>query len=171
MPRTYYFYNIQVTIVCELDNIEIFPLHRWFILSEQFYFQDLPTMCILIISMRKVYALAIATSIITSLSYSYTMSEFAFFRFKSMAMLTPEEEENKDEIIQITEEVLDAKGLECDSRISKISYEQLRDILDEVRKLRRKRRKMQDQDDEEQELVDNSNNKHEERETNTPYVK
>jgi hypothetical protein len=107
------------------------------------------------------------------LSYSIAMSEFAFFRFKSMAMLTPEEEEHKDEIIQITEQVLDAKGLECDSRISKISYEQLRDILDEVRKLRRKRRKinLEDQNDEEQESVDNTNNKYDERGTNTPYVK
>jgi hypothetical protein len=30
-------------------------------------------------------------------------------------MLTREEEQHKNEIIQITEEVLDAKGLECDS--------------------------------------------------------
>jgi hypothetical protein len=82
------------------------------------------------------------TSIIMSLLYhSSRMSEFAFFRFKSMAMLTLEEE-HRDEIIQITEEVLDAKGLACDARISKISEEQLRDILEEVRKLRRKRRRM-----------------------------
>lgn len=89
-----------------------------------------------------------------------------------MAMLTPEEEEHRDEIIQITEQVLDAKGLECDSRISKISYEQLRDILDEVRKLRRKRRKMnpEDQNEEEQESVENSNNNYDERKTNTPYA-
>jgi hypothetical protein len=101
------------------------------------------------------------------------MSEFAFFRFKSMAMLTPEEEEHRDEIIQIAEQVLDAKGLECDSRISKISHEQLRDILDEVRKLRRKRRKinLEDQNEEEQESVENTSTKSDERETNTPYVR
>ena len=33
------------------------------------------------------------------------MSEFAFFRFRSHNMLTPEEQEHKEEIIQLTEEV------------------------------------------------------------------
>ena len=70
------------------------------------------------------------------------MSEFAFFRFKSNNMLTVEEEQDKDEVIKITEEVLEAKGIECDSRISKISEEQLREILEEVRKLRRKRKRL-----------------------------
>jgi ribosomal protein S13 len=69
------------------------------------------------------------------------MSEFAFFRFRSNNMLTIEEEQHKDEIINLTE-VLDAKGMECDSKISKISEEQLREILDEVRKLRRKRKRL-----------------------------
>jgi hypothetical protein len=69
------------------------------------------------------------------------MSEFAFFRFRSQNMLTVEEEQHKDEIIELTEEVLDAKGMECDSKISKISEEQLREILDEVRKLRKKRKR------------------------------
>ena len=54
------------------------------------------------------------------------MSEFAYFRFRSHNMLTIEEEQHKDEIIELTEEVLDAKGMECDSKISKISEEQLR---------------------------------------------
>ena len=70
------------------------------------------------------------------------MSEFAFFRFKSNNMLTLEEEQQKVEIIKLTEEVLEAKGIECDSRISKISEKQLREILEEVRKLRRKRKKV-----------------------------
>ncbi|MGA9171512.1 MAG: hypothetical protein WBZ20_15340 [Nitrososphaeraceae archaeon] len=70
------------------------------------------------------------------------MSEFAFFRFKSNNMLTLEEEQQKDEMIKLTEEVLEAKGIECDSRISKISEEQLREILEEVRKLRRKRKRL-----------------------------
>jgi hypothetical protein len=30
-------------------------------------------------------------------------------------MLTIEEEQHKDEIMQLTEEVLEAKGIECDS--------------------------------------------------------
>jgi hypothetical protein len=57
-------------------------------------------------------------------------------------MLTIEEEQHKDEIIEITEEVLDAKGMECDSKISKISEEQLMEILEEVRKLRRRRKRL-----------------------------
>ncbi len=57
-------------------------------------------------------------------------------------MLTIEEEQHKDEIIEITEEVLDAKGMECDSKISKISEDQLREILEEVRKLRRRRKRL-----------------------------
>ena len=35
-----------------------------------------------------------------------------------------EEEEHKDAIISFTEEVIQARGIECDSRISKISEEQ-----------------------------------------------
>lgn len=70
------------------------------------------------------------------------MSEFAFFRFKSNNLLTLEEEAHKQEIINVTEEVLDAKGIECDARIAKISEEQLREILEEVRKLRRKRKRV-----------------------------
>lgn len=69
------------------------------------------------------------------------MSEFAFFRFKSANMLTSEEERHKREIVELTEQVLDAKGIECDSKISKISEDQLREILDEVRKLRKKRKR------------------------------
>jgi hypothetical protein len=70
------------------------------------------------------------------------MSEFAYFRFKSLNMLSIEEEQHKDEIVELTEEVLDAKGMECDSKISRISEEQLREILEEVRKLRRKRKRL-----------------------------
>ncbi len=69
------------------------------------------------------------------------MSEFAFFRFKSANMLTQDEERNKDEIISLTEQVLDSRGIECDARIAKISEGQLREILEEVRMLRRKRKK------------------------------
>ena len=68
------------------------------------------------------------------------MSEFAFFRFMSSNMLTLEEQQYKDEIVSLTEQVLDAKGIECDSKISKISEEQLREILEQVRKLRKKKK-------------------------------
>ena len=62
-------------------------------------------------------------------------------------MLTKEESQHKDEIVNLTEQVLDAKGLECDQRISKLSEEKLREILEEVRKLRSsKKRKRIDQD-------------------------
>ena len=62
-------------------------------------------------------------------------------------MLTKEESQHKDEIVNLTEQVLDAKGLECDERISKLSEERLREILEEVRKLRhiKKRRQRIDQ--------------------------
>jgi hypothetical protein len=68
------------------------------------------------------------------------MSEFAYFRFMSYNMLTVEEQQHREEIITLTEHVLDAKGLECDSKISKISEEQLKEILDGVRRLRKRNR-------------------------------
>jgi hypothetical protein len=37
-------------------------------------------------------------------------------RFRSNNLLTQEESQHKDEIIDLTEQVLDAKGLECDER-------------------------------------------------------
>ena len=96
------------------------------------------------------------------------MSEFAFFRFKSTNMLTRDEEQHKDEIIKLTEEVLESKGIECDSRIAKISEEQLREILEEVRKLRRKRKRF---------ATDNSGSiaegftENEERHEEVPYIR
>jgi hypothetical protein len=68
------------------------------------------------------------------------MSEFAFFRFMSSNMLNLEEQQHKDEIVSLTEQVLDANGIECDSKISKISEGQLRVILEQVRKLRKKKK-------------------------------
>ena len=69
------------------------------------------------------------------------MSEFAFFRFRSNNMLTKEEEEHKEEIMRLTEEVLEAKGIQCDARISKIPEQELVEILEKVRELRRKKKK------------------------------
>ena len=69
------------------------------------------------------------------------MSEFAYFRFMSYNMLTVEEQQHREEIVALTEQVLDAKGLECDSKISKISEEQLREILEGVRRLRKRKKK------------------------------
>jgi hypothetical protein len=78
------------------------------------------------------------------------MSEFAYFRFMSNNMLTVEEQQHKDEIIALTEQVLDAKGIECDSKISKISEEQLREILEGVRRLRKRKdkKKIEEEDGE-----------------------
>jgi hypothetical protein len=71
-------------------------------------------------------------------------------------MLTVEEQQHKDEVITLTEQVLDAKGIECDSKISKISEEQLREILEAVRRLRkRKNKKIIEEDDEEEDDQDN----------------
>ncbi len=95
------------------------------------------------------------------------MSKFAFFRFKSANMLTLEEEQHKDEIIKLTEKVLDAKGIECDARIAKISERQLREILEEVRKLRKRRKKVHhdDKSTEEQEVEEHGED------PEVPYVK
>jgi hypothetical protein len=56
-------------------------------------------------------------------------------------MLTDDEERDREEIIRLTEQVLDLKGIECDAKIAKISEDQMREILEEVRKLRRKKKK------------------------------
>ena len=82
------------------------------------------------------------------------MSEFAFFRFMTYNMLTIEEQQHKDEIVSLTEEVLDARGIECDSKISKISEEQLREILEQVRKLRKKKGKEQNNNKDTQDQLD-----------------
>ena len=75
------------------------------------------------------------------------MSDFAFFRFVSLNMLTEGEITHKNEVVDITEQVLDAEGIECDSRISKISEEQLKEILEEVRQLRKKNKKSKDREE------------------------
>ena len=86
------------------------------------------------------------------------MSEFAYFRFMSYNMLTVEEQQHREEMITLTEQVLDAKGLECDSKISKISQEQLREILEGVRRLRKRNKKKieegSDEDNRQKEALD-----------------
>ncbi|HJR47764.1 MAG TPA: hypothetical protein VJ799_06360 [Nitrososphaeraceae archaeon] len=64
----------------------------------------------------------------------------------SLNMLNLEEQQHKDEIVSLTEQVLDAKGIECDSKIAKISEEQLREILEQARKLRRKKKTEEDKE-------------------------
>jgi hypothetical protein len=86
------------------------------------------------------------------------MSQFAYFRFMSYNMLTVEEQQHREEIIALTEQVLDAKGLECDSKISKISEEQLKEILEGVRRLRKRNKKKieegSDEDNRQKEALD-----------------
>lgn len=62
-------------------------------------------------------------------------------------------DKSKDEIIFVTEQVLDAQGIECDFKISKLSEEKIREILNEVRKKRRKltHKEREDEEDEEDE--------------------
>ena len=85
------------------------------------------------------------------------MSEFAFFRFKSANMLTEDEERDKEEMISLTEQVLDSRGIECDAKISKISEDRLREILEDVRKLRRKQKKNSDKSEEDNSNEENTN--------------
>ena len=81
------------------------------------------------------------------------MSELAYQRFMASYMLTNEEQlpENRQEIIDYTEDVLQAKGIECDKRIAELSEEEVKEILERVRRLRekgkknRKRRQQQEQ--------------------------
>jgi hypothetical protein len=82
------------------------------------------------------------------------MSEFAFFRFISSSMLNLEEQQHKDEIVSLTEQVLNAKGIECDSKISKLSEEQLKEILEQVRKLRKKKKSAGDSNERQEKLVE-----------------
>jgi hypothetical protein len=78
------------------------------------------------------------------------MSERAYNRFMASYMLSPEESlpQNKQEIIDYTEDVLDARGIECDERISKMSDEEIRDVLEEVRRLRAKKKKQKQEESE-----------------------
>jgi IMP dehydrogenase/GMP reductase len=74
-------------------------------------------------------------------------------RFMMNNMLTTEESQHKEENVDLTEQVLDAKGLECDERISKLTEEKLREILEEVRKLRSKRKKRVGDEEEGKEVL------------------
>jgi hypothetical protein len=81
------------------------------------------------------------------------MSEFAFIRFLSNGLLTEEEKKDKKEIIQLTEDVLHAQGLECDASISKLSADQLKDILGQVRALRKRKAREKDEGVKEEQSV------------------
>jgi hypothetical protein len=69
------------------------------------------------------------------------MSELAFYRFMNRGMLTAEEQEHKDEVVEFTEQAMNAKGIECDERVKSLSDEQLAELLEEARALRNKKKK------------------------------
>ena len=75
----------------------------------------------------------------------------------------------------ILDQVLDTRGLECDERISKLSEEQLREILKEVRKLRRKRRRRLTTADNKSSSTENEENEDEgeleQHDKETPYIR
>lgn len=50
-------------------------------------------------------------------------------------MLSTEEKQHKHEILELTKEVLQAHGRECDAKISRISEENLQENLEYVRQL------------------------------------
>ena len=64
------------------------------------------------------------------------MSEYAYFRFANLDLLDTEEKQHKDEVIEATEEVLDAKGITCDNKISELSEEKVKEIHQLQRKIR-----------------------------------
>ena len=85
------------------------------------------------------------------------MSDLAYQRFMASYMLTNEEQlpQNRQEIIDYTEDVLQAKRIECDKRISELSQEEIKEILEQVRRLREKgkkaKKRQQQQQDEDTE--------------------
>ena len=58
------------------------------------------------------------------------MSRFTYNRFLANNIVATEEMPQKDETLRLTEEGFDLKGSQCDSRISKLSLEQLIEILE-----------------------------------------
>jgi hypothetical protein len=86
-------------------------------------------------------------------------------------LLTQEESQHKDEIIDLTEQVLDANGLECDEKISKLSEEKLREILEAVRKLRRKRKGLSKEDNGPSSDIENEEVEHQNEQEEIPCIR
>ena len=72
------------------------------------------------------------------------MGEFAFFRFLSNDLLTEEEKapENKQEIV-----------IDCDRVVSKMSEDELKELLEKVRSNRRKKKMQQVEEGEAEEKL------------------
>ena len=75
------------------------------------------------------------------------MSILAYNRFMNRRMLTGEEQQHKEELVTIIEQVLQAQGKECDERIGKMGDSELLEILGAARIIRQdlKKRKAQGQ--------------------------
>jgi hypothetical protein len=86
-------------------------------------------------------------------------------------LLTQEERQHKDEIVNLTEQVLDANGLECDEKISKLSEEKLREIFEAVRKLRRKRKGLSKEDNGTSSDIENEEVEHQNEQEEIPYIR
>ena len=56
-------------------------------------------------------------------------------------MLTAEEQEHKDELVEFTDQAMNAKGIECDEGVKALPDEQLAELLKEARALRNKKKK------------------------------
>jgi hypothetical protein len=78
------------------------------------------------------------------------MSILAYNRFLASFMLTTEEQlpENRDEIIAYTEDAMQAKGIECDNRVKELSEEDLKALVEEMRKLRSRKKKKPEESEE-----------------------
>ena len=82
------------------------------------------------------------------------MSEFAYFRFANLDLLDTEEKQHKDEVVEATEEVLDAKDIACDNKISQLSQEKVKEIHQLQRKIRiSKGKRKVDQEEKEKERI------------------
>jgi ribosomal protein L12E/L44/L45/RPP1/RPP2 len=81
-------------------------------------------------------------------------------------MLTAEEmlPNNKQDIIESTEDILQARGIECDNRIKELSKKQLKEILEDVRNLREKKKAERKQQQEQQQQQDQQQEEKEEQE-------
>jgi DNA-binding transcriptional MerR regulator len=100
------------------------------------------------------------------------MSDLAYQRFMASYMLTTEEQlpQNRQEIIDYTEDVLQARGIECDNRMKGLSEEQIKQILEDVRRLREKKkakRKQRQREQQEQEQEEEKEKELEEQKVTT----
>ena len=69
------------------------------------------------------------------------MSQFVYYRHLINNTLNIEEKEHKDDIIKLTEEKLEARGIKFDSRISRLALNESKEVSEEVRRRYKKKNK------------------------------